>query len=165
VVTDYIDCFLPNIILLKSGEILAAAIIITATGLDLVAFGAVKIQMDSKRFEISKSFVYKGLMLSDLPNFFVFVGYTNASWTLKSDLTSEYISRILNYLNKHNYKAVQAKVIETNLKPVPLLNLNSRYMKRAANVLLSKGNKAPWRVYQNYLLDYKILRLKFINDK
>jgi cation diffusion facilitator CzcD-associated flavoprotein CzcO len=79
VVTDYIDCFLPNIILLKSGEILAAAIIITATGLDLVAFGAVKIQMDSKRFEISKSFVYKGLMLSDLPNFFVFVGYTNAS--------------------------------------------------------------------------------------
>lgn len=164
-VTDYIDCFLPNGILLKSGEILAADIIIMATGLDLVAFGGVKIQMDSKPFEISLSFVYKGLMSSDLPNFFIFVGFTNASWTLKSDLTSEYIYRILNYLNKHNYKAVQAKVIETNLKPVPLLNLNSGYIKRAANVVPSQGNKAPWRAYQNYLLDYKILRLKFTNDK
>jgi cation diffusion facilitator CzcD-associated flavoprotein CzcO len=72
---------------------LKADIIITATGLDLLAFGGVKIQLDSQPFDISKSFVYKGLMLSDLPNFFfIFVGYTNASWTL-SDLTSEYISR------------------------------------------------------------------------
>jgi hypothetical protein len=104
-------------------------------------------------------------MLSDLPNFFIFVGYTNASWTLKSDLTSEYISRVLKYLDNHNYKAVQAKVVETNLKPVPLLNLNSGYINRAANTLPSQGNKAPWRVYQNYVLDYKMLRIDSVKDK
>ena len=165
VVTDYIDRFLPNGILLKSGETLAADIIITATGLNLVAFGGVKIQLDSKPFDVSKSFVYKGLMLSDLPNFFIFVGYTNASWTLKSDLTSEYISRVLKYLDKHNYNAVEAKVIETDLKPVPLLNLNSGYINRSANMLPSQGNKTPWRIYQNYVLDYKMLRLDSVKDK
>jgi cation diffusion facilitator CzcD-associated flavoprotein CzcO len=165
VVTDHIDRFLPNGILLKSGETLAADIIITATGLNLVAFGGVKILLDSKPFDVSKSFVYKGLMLSDLPNFFIFVGYTNASWTLKSDLTSEYISRVLKYLDKHNYKAVEAKVIETDLKPVPLLNLNSGYINRSANMLPSQGNKAPWRIYQNYVLDYKMLRLDSVKDK
>jgi cation diffusion facilitator CzcD-associated flavoprotein CzcO len=82
IVTDHIDRFLTDGILLKSGKALKADIIITATGLDLLAFGG-KIQLDSQPFDISKSFVYKGLMLSDLPNFFIFVGYTNASWTLK----------------------------------------------------------------------------------
>jgi cation diffusion facilitator CzcD-associated flavoprotein CzcO len=81
IVTDHIDRFLTDGILLKSGKALKADI--TATGLDLLAFGGVKIQLDSQPFDISKSFVYKGLMLSDLPNFFIFVGYTNASWTLK----------------------------------------------------------------------------------
>jgi cation diffusion facilitator CzcD-associated flavoprotein CzcO len=165
VVTDHIDRFLKNGILLKSGEILAADIIITATGLDLLAFGGVKIQLDSQPFDVSESFVYKGLMLSNLPNFFIFVGYTNASWTLKSDLSSEYISRVLKYLDKHKYKALQAKVVETNLKPVPLLNLNSGYITRAANTLPSQGNKAPWRVYQNYILDYKMLRIDSVKDK
>jgi monooxygenase len=165
VVTDHVDRFLSNGILLKSGKTLAADIIITATGLDLVAFGGVQIKVDSKPFDVSKSFVYKGLMLSELPNFFIFVGYTNASWTLKSDLTSEYISRVLKYLDKHNYKALQAKVVETNLKPVPLLNLNSGYISRAANTLPSQGNRAPWRIYQNYVLDYKILRMDAIKDK
>jgi cation diffusion facilitator CzcD-associated flavoprotein CzcO len=165
VVTEHIDRFVPHGIVLKSGKTLDADIIITATGLDLVAFGGVKIQLDSHSFDVSKSFVYKGLMLSDLPNFFIFVGYTNASWTLKSDLTSEYISRILKYLDKNNYRAIQAKVIETNLKPVPLLNLNSGYITRSANVLPSQGSKAPWRVYQNYVLDYKMLRLDSVKEK
>ena len=149
----------------KSGETLEADIIITATGLDLVAFGGVQFQIDSKPFDVSKSFVYKGLMLSDLPNFFIFVGYTNASWTLKSDLTSEYISRALHYLDKHHYKAMKVQVIETNLQPIPLLNLNSGYITRAAKTLPSQGNKAPWRMYQNYILDYKMLRIDAINDK
>ena len=165
VVTNHIDRFVPNGIVLQSGETLEADIIITATGLDLVAFGGVQFQIDSKPFDVSKSFVYKGLMLSDLPNFFIFVGYTNASWTLKSDLTSEYISRALHYLDKHNYKAMKVQVIETNLQPIPLLNLNSGYITRAAKTLPSQGNKAPWRMYQNYILDYKMLRIDAINDK
>ncbi|MBX9887784.1 MAG: NAD(P)/FAD-dependent oxidoreductase [Flavobacteriaceae bacterium] len=165
VVTDHIDRFVPNGIVLKSGQTLDADIIITATGLDLVAFGGVQFQIDSQPFDVSKSFVYKGLMLSDLPNFFIFVGYTNASWTLKSDLTSEYISRMLKYLDQKQYKAVQSQVIEGNLQPIPLLNLNSGYIIRAAKTLPSQGNKAPWRMYQNYILDYKMLRFDAINDK
>ncbi|MFV8354529.1 flavin-containing monooxygenase [Flavobacterium sp. XS2P14] len=165
VVTDHIERFSANGIVLESGKTLAADIIITATGLDLVPFGGVTIQLDSKPFDLASSFVYKGLMLSNLPNFFIFVGYTNASWTLKSDLTSEYISRMFFYLEKHQYKAVQANVVETNLQPVPLLNLNSGYILRAAKTLPSQGNKAPWRVYQNYILDYKMLRIDSIQDK
>ena len=165
VVTDHIERFSANGIVLESGKTLVADIIITATGLDLVPFGGVTIQLDSQPFDLASSFVYKGLMISNLPNFFIFVGYTNASWTLKSDLTSEYISRMLFYLEKHQYKAVQAKVVETNLQPVPLLNLNSGYILRAAKSLPSQGNKAPWRVYQNYVLDYKMLRVDAIKDK
>jgi cation diffusion facilitator CzcD-associated flavoprotein CzcO len=165
VVTDHIDRFIANGLVLKSGQTLEADVIITATGLDLVAFGGVKFLIDSQQFDVSKSFVYKGLMLSNLPNFFIFVGYTNASWTLKSDLTSEYISRMLKLLDKNNYKAVQAKVVESNLQPVPLLNLNSGYITRAAKTLPSQGNKAPWRMYQNYILDYKMLRLDGLKDK
>ena len=164
VVTDHIDCFVENGIQLKSGKTLEADIIITATGLKLLAFGGVSIQLDNKPFDISKSFVYKGVMMSDLPNFFAFIGYTNASWTLKSDLTSEYISRIFNYLEEYNYKAIQARVIEDNLKPELLMNLNSGYINRSANELPSQGNKAPWRVYQNYIRDYKMLRIDKIDD-
>ena len=165
IITDHIERFTKNGILLKSGKSIEADIIVTATGLNLLAFGGVKILVDSKPFDVSKSFVYKGLMLSDLPNFFVFIGYTNASWTLKSDLTSEYISRVLKYMEKHHYKACQAKIIETGLTPIPLLNLNSGYINRSAHTLPSQGNKAPWRVYQNYILDYKMLRLDAVKDK
>ncbi len=164
VITEYIDRFTKNGILLKSGKTIEADIIITATGLNLLALGGVKISIDSIPFDVSKSFVYKGVMLSNLPSFFLFVGYTNASWTLKSDLTSEYISRVLKYLEKHNYTALRATVIEDTLNPTPLLNLNSSYINRSANILPRQGNKTPWRVHQNYILDYKMLRIDKIKD-
>lgn len=164
VVTDKIDRFAEDGILMASGTIVEADIIITATGLKLLPFGGAKISIDNSPFNIPKSFVYKGLMLSGLPNYFVFMGYTNASWTLKSDLTSEYIARVLKFLDNHDYKMLQAKVIE-ELEPTPLLNLNSGYIKRADGQLPSQGNKAPWRVYQNYILDYKMLRIDKVNDK
>jgi cation diffusion facilitator CzcD-associated flavoprotein CzcO len=164
VVTDHIASFIDDGILLKSGQKLVADIIVTATGLNLLAFGGVNINLDNKPFDVSKSYVYKGLMLSGLPNFFVFMGYTNASWTLKSDLTSEYVSRILTYMKKHGHKALEAKVIEDGLERVPLLNLNSGYINRSIHELPSQGHKAPWRVYQNYILDYKLLRLDKIDD-
>ena len=93
------------------------------------------------------------------------LGYTNASWTLKSDLTSEYISRMLKYLDKHNYKSVEAKVIEENLGELPLINLDSGYIHRAKHILPKQGDQFPWRLYQNYILDYKVLRLNKIKDK
>ena len=163
--TDIIETFKENGILLKSGKFLEADIIISATGLKLLPFGGVKISLDNTPFDITKQFIYKGLMLSELPNFFVFAGYTNASWTLKSDLTSEYISRMLKYLDKHSYKSVEAKVIEENLGELPLINLDSGYIHRAKHILPKQGDQFPWRLYQNYILDYKVLRLNKIKDK
>ena len=104
-------------------------------------------------------------MLSELPNFFVFAGYTNASWTLKSDLTSEYLSRLLKYLDKTNFKSVSAKVLEENLGTLPLINLDSGYIHRAKDILPKQGDKFPWRLYQNYILDYKALRIDAVKDK
>lgn len=163
--TDTIETFIENGILLKSGKILEADIIISATGLKLLLFGGAKISLNNEPFDITKQFIYKGLMLSELPNFFVFAGYTNASWTLKSDLTSEYISRMLKYLDKNNHKSVHAKVVEENLGELPLINLDSGYIHRAKDILPKQGDQFPWRLYQNYILDYKVLRLNAIKDK
>ena len=163
--TDTIETFLENGIKLSSGKILEADIIISATGLKLLPFGGAKISINQQPFDITKQFVYKGLMLSELPNFFIFAGYTNASWTLKSDLTSEYISRVLKYLQKNQYKTIKASVIEENLGELPLINLDSGYIHRAKDILPKQGDQFPWRLYQNYILDYKVLRLNSIKDK
>ena len=163
--TDTLDTFTENGIKLSSGKILEADIIISATGLQLLPFGGAKISINQQPFDITKQFVYKGLMLSELPNFFIFAGYTNASWTLKSDLTSEYISRVLKYLQKHHYKTIKASVIEENLGELPLINLDSGYIHRAKDILPKQGDQFPWRLYQNYILDYKVLRVNSIKDK
>ena len=165
VITDSIDVFIENGILLKSGKIIEADIIISATGLKLLPFGGAKISLNNTPFDITKQFIYKGLMLSELPNFLVFAGYTNASWTLKSDLTSEYISRLLKYLDKNNYNAVYAKVIEENLGELPLIDLDSGYIHRAKDILPKQGDQFPWRLYQNYILDFKALRIDSVKDK
>jgi len=165
IITEHIDRFTKNGILLKSGKMVEADVIITATGLNLLAFGGTKINIDSTPFNVSKSFVYKGLMLSDLPNFFIFAGYTNASWTLKIDLTNKYISRLLKYLKSKNYTAVKAKVNEDLLDSIPLLNLNSNYIHRSVDLFPKQGNKVPWRLHQNYILDYKLLRIDKIKDQ
>jgi len=165
VITDSIDVFIENGILLKSGKIIEADIIISATGLKLLPFGGAKISLNNTPFDITKQFIYKGLMLSELPNFLVFAGYTNASWTLKSDLTSEYISRLLKYLDKNNYNSVYAKVIEKNLGELPLIDLDSGYIHRAKDILPKQGDQFPWRLYQNYILDFKALRIDSVKDK
>lgn len=163
--TETIKNFTEKGILLQSGKELFADIIVSATGLRILPFGGVKMFIDNKPIDISKTFVYKGSMLSALPNLFIFVGYTNASWTLKSDLTSEYISRVLHFMNKRQLKEVCPLMLDSSLKATPLLNLNSGYIYRANNILPCQGDKAPWRVYQNYILDYKMLRIDKVNDK
>jgi monooxygenase len=162
--TAKIDYFNENGIVLESGKELNADIIVSATGLRILPLGGVSISIDDKPVDISKLFVYKGCMLNTIPNLFLFVGYTNASWTLKSDLTSEYISRVLKYLDKHNFLSICPETKDTNLISTPLLNLNSGYIHRAKDILPNQGDKPPWRVYQNYLLDYKMLRIDKIND-
>jgi monooxygenase len=161
--TAHISKFIPKGILLESGKTLEADIIISATGLRILPLGGVKISVDDEKIDLSKHFVYKGCMLNNLPNLFLFVGYTNASWTLKSDLTSEYISRVLRYMDKNELKRICPQLTD-KLHPTPLLNLNSGYIHRAKNILPNQGDKAPWRVYQNYILDYKMLRIDKVND-
>ena len=104
-------------------------------------------------------------MLSGLPNCIFFAGYTNASWTLKSDLTSEYASRLFKLMDKKGYKYFVPKVKDSRMNISPLLNLNSTYINRAAHLFPKQGSKLPWKLYQNYFLDYKMLRINKIKDK
>ena len=165
VVTDQIDTFTPNGIKTVSGKDLKADIIITATGLELLAFGGAKITIDRQPFSIPKSLTYRGLMLSDLPNCIFFAGYTNASWTLKSDLTSEYASRLLKFMDRKKYAFVAPKIINDTMETLPLLNLDSGYIHRASDEFPRQGSKIPWKLYQNYFRDYKTLRINKIADK
>jgi cation diffusion facilitator CzcD-associated flavoprotein CzcO len=165
IVTDTISCFTKNGIKLKSGKELTADIIVTATGLELLAFGGAKITVDNKTYNPSNGITYKGLMLSGLPNCIFFAGYTNASWTLKSDLTSEYASRLFNFMKKNNFKYFMPKVINKEMNISPLLNLNSGYIHRSSHLFPKQGSKLPWKLYQNYFLDYLTLRINKIKDQ
>jgi len=165
VVTDKIDSFDKKGIILSSGKKLEADIIISATGLKLLAFGGSKISIDNKVYNPSDAITYKGLMLSGLPNCIFFAGYTNASWTLKSDLTSEYASRLFKLMDKKDYKYFVPKVKDSSMNISSLLNLNSTYIHRASHLFPKQGSKLPWKLYQNYFLDYKMLRINKIKDK
>ena len=165
VITDKIDSFNKKGIKLVSGKNLEADIIISATGLKLLAFGGSKISIDNSPYNPSDAITYKGLMLSGLPNCIFFAGYTNASWTLKSDLTSEYASRLFNLMDKKNYSFFMPKIEKQNMNITPLLNLNSGYIHRSSHLFPKQGSKLPWKLYQNYFFDYTMLRIKKIRDK
>ena len=165
VITDKIDSFNKKGIKLASGKNLDADIIISATGLKLLAFGGSKISIDGVTYNPSDAITYKGLMLSGLPNCIFFAGYTNASWTLKSDLTSEYASRLFKLMDKKNYSFFMPKVANENMKISPLLNLNSGYIHRSSHLFPKQGSKLPWKLYQNYFFDYTMLRINKIRDK
>ena len=165
VITDKIDSFNKKGIKLVSGKNLEADIIISATGLKLLAFGGSKISIDNSPYNPSDAITYKGLMLSGLPNCIFFAGYTNASWTLKSDLTSEYASRLFNLMDKKNYSFFMPKIENQNMNIFPLLNLNSGYIHRSSHLFPKQGSKLPWKLYQNYFFDYTMLRINKIRDK
>ncbi len=165
VITDKIDSFNKKGIKLVSGKNLEADIIISATGLKLLAFGGSKISIDNGPYNPSDAITYKGLMLSGLPNCIFFAGYTNASWTLKSDLTSEYASRLFNLMDKKNYSFFMPRIENQNMNISPLLNLNSGYIHRSSHLFPKQGSKLPWKLYQNYFFDYTMLRINKIRDK
>ena len=165
IVTDSIDSFNKKGLKLKSGINLEADIIISATGLKLLAFGGAKISVDDISYNPSEAVTYKGLMLSGLPNCIFFAGYTNASWTLKSDLTSEYASRLFKLMDKKNYKYFIPNILNTKMNTSPLLNLNSGYIHRSSHLFPRQGSELPWKLYQNYFLDYKMLRINKIKDQ
>jgi cyclohexanone monooxygenase len=163
VVTDHIERFTDTGILLKSGRELAADVIVLATGLKIKVLGGVAVTVDGKPFRAADAMSYKGMMLSDLPNCVMTFGYTNASWTLKSDLTAAYVCRLLRYMDRKGVAIAVARR-EAGVEPEPFLNFTSGYVQRARGVLPQQGSHRPWQVYQNYLQDMITIRYGRIAD-
>jgi monooxygenase len=164
VVTDQIESFTPKGIKLKSGKELQADIIVTATGLKLELLGGMQVSVDGVAVNIAKTMTYKGMMFSDVPNLASAFGYTNASWTLKCDLTCEYVCRMLNYMDAHGYEQCTPRQRDPSIQEMPWFDFSSGYIQRAADVLPRQGSKKPWKLYQNYALDLVTLRLGRIDD-
>lgn len=158
VVTDHIDSFVENGLLLKSGKLLEADIIVTATGLNLQLMGGIDLSVDGKNLDMSKTVSYKSLMLSDIPNLSMAFGYTNASWTLKVDLTHQYICRLLNYMDKKGYKQCTPRQNDKSLELKPFSDFSAGYLQRQINNLPKQGSKKPWLLKQNYVFDLMNIR-------
>ena len=163
VVTDQIETFTEHGIRLRSGEELPADIVVTATGLQLNVLADVAISLDAQPCELSQTMLYKGLMYSGIPNLASTFGYTNASWTLKADLTARYVCRLLRYMDRHG-SATVTPVRDPQVAAEPFLSFTSGYVRRALEQLPKQGDRKPWRLYQNYLLDLLTLRLGRIDD-
>jgi cation diffusion facilitator CzcD-associated flavoprotein CzcO len=159
VVTDQIDTFTERGIQLRSGAELDADLIVTATGLNLLALGGMQIAVDGSEVDVSDTMSYKGMMLSGVPNLAIAFGYTNASWTLKADLTCAYVCRLLNHMDEHRYVQCTPSNDDPSIEEQPFIDFSSSYVQRSIEQFPKQGSKAPWRLYQNYALD--ILALKF----
>ena len=162
--TDAIETFTESGIRLKSGKELPADIIITATGLHLEALGGARARVDGRAVDLGKTFTYRGFACSDLPNLAFVFGYTNSSWTLRADLISLYVCRLLNFMDKRGYDIAVPVNDDPALKAEPFLNLSSGYITRAADRLPKQGERAPWRNPQSYFRDIFILRWGKIDD-
>src|SRR5262245_17857668 len=164
VVTDEIETFTEKGLKLKSGAELEADLIVTATGLELQVLGGVQFTVDGEPVEAPKIFNYKGLMYSDVPNLASTFGYTNASWTLKSDLAAEYVCRLLNHMRKHGYARCTPRNRDGALGAEPWVDFSSGYLQRSLHLFPKQGAKAPWRLSQNYPRDILTLRFGRIDD-
>ena len=163
VVTDHIDQFNKEGIHLKSGKQLDADIVVLATGLNLKFAGGVQYSVDGKVLDFAEHFIFRGMMFSGLPNMAFTVGYTNSSWTLKADLTGQYVSRLLNKMARHSYTAVTPR-LTGEVEEMPLLDFDAGYVLRSRESFPKQGNRLPWKNYQNYIRDFFGLRLGRQND-
>ncbi len=166
IVTDQIDSFTAKGIKLKSGEELQADIIITATGLNVQLLGGVQVDVDGERFKPKEHMTYKGVLVEGVPNAAIIIGYTNASWTLKADIASEYICRVINHMDKNGYGAVVPQAEgETPVENETVMGgLSSGYIQRAADNLPRQGSKRPWKVVHDYVRDVPVLRYSQLED-
>lgn len=163
VVTDRIATFTERGIELESGEELEAEVIVTATGLNLLFLGGIDLTVDGEEVDVPKTMAYKGMMLSGVPNMAFTVGYTNASWTLKADLTSEYVCRLLNHMDAHGHKRCVPEV-DPSVSEEPLLDFTSGYVQRSLDHFPKQGSREPWKLRQNYVLDIRTIRRGAIDD-
>jgi monooxygenase len=160
VVTDTIDAITEHGIRLASGAELPADIIVTATGLNLLALGGMSLSIDGRAVELPELVTYKGMMLSGVPNFALTVGYSNASWTLKADLVAHYVCRLLRHMRRNDYQVATPSLPAgaESWPRRPLIELTSGYVLRGLAALPKQGPAPPWRLYQNYLRDVLLMR-------
>ena len=167
VVTDGVDSFTPEGVRTTSGEELEADVVVTATGLEMMAFGGIELSVDGERVEPGEALAYKGMMFNGIPNLAWCLGYTNASWTLRADLTSQYVCRLLNHMDRHGYTSCTPETSTTGVassKLRPILDLSSGYVLRAARSLPKQGREWPWVLRQNYPIELLTIRLGRVAD-
>jgi monooxygenase len=165
VVTDKIDRFTKTGIKLVSGEELDADIIVTATGLNMQLLGGLEPTKNGEPIDLPSLMTYKGLMFSGIPNFAMTFGYTNASWTLKADLVSEFVCRLLNYMDDNGFDRVEAQHPGDSVGELPFMDFAPGYFQRSAHLLPKSGSRAPWRLKQNYLFDMRMIRRGKVDEE
>ncbi len=165
VATDQIDTFTETGLRLASGEELEADLVVTATGLNLKLMGGMEVVVDARPIDLADTMSYKGMMFSDIPNLAYAFGYTNASWTLKCDLTAQYVTRLLNYMEKHDYVQATPRHTDPEMGTEPALDLTSGYVQRALANLPRQGSRKPWKLHQNYARDLMDLRFSKVDDE
>jgi monooxygenase len=164
IVTDEIETLTETGIRLVSGAEIPADIIVSATGLVIRLMGGAEIDVDGVPVKASEKMLYKGAMFSDVPNLAFSFGYTNASWTLRCDLTARFVCRLLNYMDRKNVPICVPHLSDPSVVPEPLLAFSSGYVHRASGTLPRQGSKTPWRVHQNYILDLAAFAFGSVND-
>ncbi len=165
VVTDHIDTFTETGIRLQSGTELDADIVVSATGLELLFIGGIEVSVDGTPLDLPEHLTYKGMMLEGVPNLALAIGYTNASWTLKCDLTCDYVTRLLNHMHETGLRQCTPVNRDATVTAAPLLGLSSGYVTRSADKFPKQGSKFPWQVHQSYLKDYRALKRSPVEDE
>jgi cation diffusion facilitator CzcD-associated flavoprotein CzcO len=163
-VTDRIATFTETGIELESGQHLDADVVVSATGLNLLAMGGMTLRLDGEPVDVSETVSYKGMMLSGVPNFSMVIGYTNASWTLKADLVSRYVCRLLQHMDRRGL-AVATPLAPPEGADLPFLDLAAGYVRRGLAQLPKQGSRTPWRLHQNYLRDVRLMRRGPLEDE
>jgi monooxygenase len=158
VVTDQIETFTETGIRLASGGELPADLIVTATGLNLLLLGGIKLTIDGDEVNLAERLIYRGCMLSGVPNAALAFGYTNASWTLRCDLTCRYVCRLLAHMDEHGYGSCTPVNRDASMALEPFVDFSSGYFLRSLESFPKQGSRAPWRLYQNYLRDWAALK-------
>jgi cation diffusion facilitator CzcD-associated flavoprotein CzcO len=164
IVTDAVQAFTERGIVLLSGRELEADVVVTATGLSLLALGGAVLSVDGRDVSLPDTIAYKAMMLGGVPNFAFAIGYTNASWTLKADLTSRYVCRLLAHMRRHGDAVCVPELPDGSVGREPLIGLASGYVQRSVADFPSQGDRRPWRVHQSYPLDTLELRWGRIDD-
>jgi len=164
IVTDRIETFTETGLRLESGAELDADLIVTATGFNLLYLGGAEVAVDGAEIEFAEHITYKGMMARDIPNLAFSVGYTNASWTLKTEITSTFVCRVLNHMDANGYAVCVPELSDPSVREEPLIDFSSGYVQRSIDELPRQGSREPWRLHQNSFLDSRMIRRAPIDD-